>query len=75
MHNHVAGVEVPDALIARMERAADRKAEGRRIAIELVAALRAIPGIHGVHLQAIEAEDQLPEVIREAGLLPRPETG
>jgi methylenetetrahydrofolate reductase (NADPH) len=73
MNRNVAGVEVPEELIRRMEGAADKKAEGRAIAVELIAALRAIPGVRGVHLQAIEAEDRLPEIIQEAGLYPRPE--
>jgi methylenetetrahydrofolate reductase (NADPH) len=72
MDANVPGVEVPSALIERMQTAADRKAEGIKIALELVEAVRAIPGISGVHLQAIEAEHLLPEVAEAAGLLPRP---
>ena len=40
---------------------------------ELIEAVRAIPGVRGVHLQAIECEEILPEIIEKAGLLPRPE--
>jgi methylenetetrahydrofolate reductase (NADPH) len=72
MNGSVPGVEVPDALIERMKSAADRKAEGIKITLELVEAVREIPGVKGVHLQAIEAEELLPEVIEGAGLLPRP---
>jgi methylenetetrahydrofolate reductase (NADPH) len=75
MHQNVPGVEVPEALLRRMEQAADPKAEGARIMLEIIAALRAIPGIRGVHLQAIEAEGRLPEIIHAAGLYPRPEVG
>jgi methylenetetrahydrofolate reductase (NADPH) len=72
MNGNVPGVEVPDALIERMKSAADRRAEGFKITLELIEAVREIPGIKGVHLQAIEAEELLPEVIEGAGLLPRP---
>jgi methylenetetrahydrofolate reductase (NADPH) len=72
MNGNVPGVEVPDALIERMKSAADRKTEGIKITLELIEAVREIPGIKGVHLQAIEAEELLPEVIEGAGLLPRP---
>jgi methylenetetrahydrofolate reductase (NADPH) len=72
MNANVPGVEVPDELISRMEAASDAKAEGIIIAIELIKAVRDIPGIKGVHLQAIESEELLPEVIRGADLLPRP---
>ena len=34
--------------------------------------IREIPGVKGVHLQAIEAEHALPELVERAGLLPRP---
>ena len=74
MNAHVPGIRVPDPLIRRMESAADARAEGIRISIELIQAIREIPGVRGVHLQAIEAEELLPEVVKGAGLLPRPET-
>jgi 5,10-methylenetetrahydrofolate reductase len=72
MNANVPGVEVPDPLIRRMGAASDRKAEGIRIALELIEAVKEIPGIKGVHLQAIEAEELLPEIIKGARLLPRP---
>lgn len=73
MNANVAGVEAPQELIARMRGAQNRRAEGMAIALELVKAVRMIPGVRGVHLQSIEAEDWLPEIIESAGLLPRPE--
>lgn len=72
MKANVPGVHVPDALIERMKSAADPKAEGLKIAVELIQGLRAIQGVRGVHVQAIEAEEALPEVVKAAGLLPRP---
>jgi 5,10-methylenetetrahydrofolate reductase len=72
MNANVPGVEVPDELIKRMTSASDARAEGIRIAIELIKAVSDIPGIKGVHLQAIESEGLLREVIEGAGLLPRP---
>jgi methylenetetrahydrofolate reductase (NADPH) len=75
MHRNVPGVVVPEELVSRMKGASDRIAEGRAVAVELVEAVRGIPGVKGVHLQAIEAEHLLPDVIREAGLAPRPDAG
>lgn len=72
MNNNVPGIEVPDELIARMKDAADSHEEGIKITLELIDAARNISGIKGVHLQAIEAEGLLPDVIKAAGLLPRP---
>jgi len=73
MNSNVPGIEIPDDLIGRMESAKDPKAEGYKITVELIQAVRAIVGIRGVHLQAIEAEETLVEIIPMAGLLPRPE--
>ena len=73
MNNHVPGVEVPDDLIERMKSAGDKRAEGIRVTVDLIHAMKDIPGVKGVHLQAIEAEEMLPEIIEKAGLLPRPE--
>ena len=72
MNNNVPGIEVPDELIARMNDAADPEEEGIKITLELIEAARNLSGVKGVHLQAIEAEGMLPDVIKAAGLLPRP---
>lgn len=73
MNKNVPGVVVPADLIARMKGAKDAKAEGIKITIELVEAMRGIAGLKGVHLQAIEAEELLAEIIPAAGLTPRPQ--
>ncbi len=74
MNANVPGIEVPDEMIQRMKDAADPKAEGIKITLELVEAVKNLSGVKGVHLQAIEAEGLLPDVIKAAGLLPRPKT-
>jgi methylenetetrahydrofolate reductase (NADPH) len=73
MNANVPGVEVPEDLIRRMKAAPDAREEGLRVSVELIDALRQMPGIRGVHLQAIESEELLPEVAERADLLPRPE--
>ena len=72
MNANVPGIEVPDELIERMKSSDDPKAEGLKITVELINAAKQIPGIKGVHLQAIEAEHLLAGVIEQACLLPRP---
>jgi methylenetetrahydrofolate reductase (NADPH) len=49
-----------------------QRREGVEIALEMVDAVRQIPGISGVHLMTIHNDDAIPTVIEEAGLLPRP---
>jgi methylenetetrahydrofolate reductase (NADPH) len=73
MNANVPGVEVPAGLIKRMAAAKDQRQEGYKITVELIQAARNIPGVKGVHLQAIESEEVLPEIIKSAGLLPRPQ--
>ena len=72
MNANVPGVEVPDEIIQRMKDASDPQEEGIKIALELIGAVKSLSGIKGVHLQAIEAEELLPDLIKAAGLLPRP---
>jgi 5,10-methylenetetrahydrofolate reductase len=72
MRDYVSGVTVPDAVVTRMEQAPDAKAEGLKIAVEIIEQLKEIPGIHGVHIMAVGWEDIVPEIVKQAGLLPRP---
>jgi len=72
MAEHVPGVHVPQAVTERIAAAADQKAEGLRVCIETIQALRQIPGVAGVHLMGHRNEDQLARAIVEAGLRPAP---
>ncbi len=69
MNENLFGVAVPDAVIDRLEKAADAKAEGRRICIELMHGLREIPGVSGVHIMAPnQGMDAVAQVIDDSGL-------
>jgi methylenetetrahydrofolate reductase (NADPH) len=74
LRDHVPGVDVPDHVIKRMESAppAEQREEGIRIALEIVEAVRQIPGVSGIHLMTINHEEAIPRVVEAAGLLPRP---
>jgi 5,10-methylenetetrahydrofolate reductase len=72
MRDYVSGVTVPDEVVTRMEQAADAKVEGAKIAVEIIEQSKEIPGIHGVHIMAVGWEDIVPEIVKQAGLLPRP---
>ena len=69
MRAHVAGVHIPDAVVARLERAADPRAEGKRICIEMIQELREEPGVAGVHLMAYRQEHAIAEIVHESGVL------
>ncbi len=72
MNKSVPGVIVPDQLIRRMKEAAYPRSEGIAIAIELIQQVLEIDGVKGVHVQAIEWESAVKDVVDGAGLLPRP---
>jgi methylenetetrahydrofolate reductase (NADPH) len=71
MREKLYGTIIPDAIVARMEQAADPKAEGVRICIELLREIAEIPGVAGAHIMAPLNEAAVPEVIAESGLLAR----
>ncbi|MBW1851111.1 MAG: methylenetetrahydrofolate reductase [Deltaproteobacteria bacterium] len=74
MKNKVAGMDVPDELIKRMEGVSKDKQreEGIRICVESIQRLKEMPGVKGVHVMAIEWEEAVGEIVEKAGLLPRP---
>jgi methylenetetrahydrofolate reductase (NADPH) len=72
MRDYVAGLSVPDEIVARMEDAKDAKEEGVKIALETIEQLREIEGVHGIHVMAVAWEDIVPVIIERAGLYPRP---
>jgi methylenetetrahydrofolate reductase (NADPH) len=85
MDSSVAGVSVPKALIDRMMKAKsaageDKKKarelqeqEGIKITVELIHQVLETPGVSGVHIQAIEWESAIADIVKAAGLYPRPE--
>src|SRR2546428_1232408 len=74
MREKVPGLHVPDAIVDRLEKTppARQSQEGVQIAVELVKAVREIPGVAGVHLIGIKWEEGVVQVAEAAGLLPRP---
>ena len=66
MKSHLFGTIIPDAMIARMEKATDPAREGVRICVELIEELATIPGIAGAHVMAPGNDAAIPEVIAAA---------
>jgi len=66
MKSHLHGTIIPDAFIARMEKAANPVREGTRICMELIEDFATIPGVAGVHVMAPGNDAAIPEVIAEA---------
>jgi 5,10-methylenetetrahydrofolate reductase len=64
MNEHVWGIHVPEPLIERFDRAADKRAECIAVTVELIRAIRAFAD--GIHLYALGWEDLVPDILREA---------
>jgi 5,10-methylenetetrahydrofolate reductase len=69
MRSNVPGVHIPDAVIARLEGAADQKAEGKRLCIDIINEVKEIDGISGVHVMAYRQEEYVAEIVAESGVL------
>jgi len=76
LDEHLPGVSVPADTIAALEDAGDEaEALGTQRCVELVRALREVPGVAGVHVMGLGRERAVRGVIQGAGLLPRPAAG
>jgi methylenetetrahydrofolate reductase (NADPH) len=64
----VPGVNIPDHLIDRLEKASDPLREGMMIAAEQVKLAKDL--CQGVHMMAIRREDLIPEILDLAGISP-----
>jgi methylenetetrahydrofolate reductase (NADPH) len=74
MKSKVAGMDVPDGVIRRMEGVPSKNqaAEGIKICVETIEVLKETKGVHGIHIMAIEWEEKVREIVERSGLLPRP---
>ena len=72
MKSSVPGMDVPDEVIRRMQDAKDKQEEGINICVDIIRQVKEIKGVAGVHVMAIEWESAVPEILKRAGLLPRP---
>ena len=71
MREKLYGTLIPDAIVERLEKASDPKAEGRRICVEILQELAEIPGIAGAHLMAPQNFAEIPVVIADSGVARR----
>ncbi len=74
MQGKVPGMDVPDAVIKRLQGVDKKKVaeEGIKFACEQIEEFKEMKGVAGVHLMAIEWEHKVPEIAEQAKVLPRP---
>ncbi|MDG6219827.1 MAG: methylenetetrahydrofolate reductase [Candidatus Thermoplasmatota archaeon] len=68
----IPGMDVPEDFVQRMEKAQDPMEEGFNASLEILEELKVLKGIRGIHIMAILWESMVPQLAKEAGLLPRP---
>lgn len=68
INRNVPGVQIPQSLIDRLEKASDPLEEGIAIAAEQVQMASQI--CQGVHLMAVRREDLIPQILDKAGIKP-----
>ena len=71
LRTKVPGVYVPDAVVERMRKAQDKRAEGKKICIEIIQQVREIKGVAGIHMMAYMQENIGAEILDEIGISPR----
>jgi 5,10-methylenetetrahydrofolate reductase len=71
LREKVPGVHIPDEIVARLEKAAQPKEEGKRICIELMRRIRQVEGVAGLHLMTPRQDRLIGELVSEAGLRDR----
>jgi len=69
MREKLFGTTIPDSIIERLEKAADPRAEGRRVCVELLQQLADTPGVAGAHVMAPMNFAEIPAAIEESGVV------
>ncbi len=75
MKNRVPGMDVPAELVERMGSVPkeEQPEEGVKICIETIERLKKVEGVAGFHIMAIDWEEKVEEIVKRAGLYPRPQ--
>ncbi|MCK5542172.1 MAG: methylenetetrahydrofolate reductase [Desulfobacterales bacterium] len=70
MNNKVAGMDIPEDVIKRMDGVdkKDQADEGIKICLETIEELKGLKGVHGVHIMAIEWEEVVATIVEQADL-------
>src|SRR5690606_35897951 len=67
--SNVPGIHIPDAVIKRLEGAADQKKEGKQLCIDIINEVKEIEGVAGIHVMAYRQEELVAEIVDASGVL------
>ncbi len=70
MRREVPGMHVPEEVVRRLHGVPEDRvaAEGLALCSEILAQVKEIPGVAGVHVMAFNWEDAIPEILERAGV-------
>jgi methylenetetrahydrofolate reductase (NADPH) len=70
MRREVPGLHVPDEVVRRLRGVPEDRvaAEGLALCVDVIQQVREIPGVAGVHVMAVGAEETVPEILARAGV-------
>jgi methylenetetrahydrofolate reductase (NADPH) len=71
MKEKLYGAMIPESIVERLDRAADPKAEGKSICVELLQQLAETPGVAGAHVMAPAFHSAIGPVIEASGVARR----
>lgn len=77
MRDEIAGMDVPDDIVNRLEGLDKDKAaeEGVQLCVEIGEEVSQIEGVRGLHVMAVSWHSVLPDLVTRLGLYPRPDVG
>jgi len=70
MKDNLPGTRIPAEYFIRIGQARNPEEEGITIAVEMIRALRSLPGVRGIHIMPSLWESATPTIVKEAGLSP-----
>ena len=63
------GIHIADDVIRRLQGAENPEEEGVNVCIDMIAELRDIEGVHGIHIMAFRQEHRVAEIVERSGVL------
>jgi methylenetetrahydrofolate reductase (NADPH) len=69
IRDHVPGIDIPDAVIKRLEGVTKPRLEGRKLCMEIIQEIRQVEGVSGVHVMAYRQEESVAELVDASGVL------
>lgn len=71
MNDHVPGIAVPEATLARVAGAGDPAEESYQLAVELARHALSLPGVAGLHLTDFRHDGSLARLVEDLGITPQ----